>query len=427
MSDSKKFAGKKLLLIGDSGHYKFVIEKAKELGIHTIALSKYANAAGKVYADESVLIDMYDKEAVLEYARSNYIDGIFTSWNEINLTTADYVATNLNLPFYANKEQIDALVTKFAFKQTCRKYGVPVIPEFFMGEKLTEGDIEKFEYPVIFKPVDAGGTKGMTILYSSDGIKEAEELAGSNSLKQGRLIVEKYIESRDLFVADFIVVNGTPYFVSAADRFLVEKTEKKVPLSIAFMYPSKFIDEIDEQVKEPICNMIRGLGIKNGVLSIEGIKKENKLYMIEAQFRFGGTHFYKVIEEEYGIDLMKRFIEYSLTGTLDGTDLDKVSPRFHRPYAHQNLQMNGGKVCDVRGIDEVLKIKGVDWILQIKNTGDIVPDNGSTECNYAKVGLSADSENELYRLMDKVQHTVEVIDADGSNLIRQNMPGGILE
>lgn len=131
MIENQEFAGKKLLLIGDSGHYKFVIDKAKELGIYTIALSKYTNALGKKYADESALVDMYDKEAVLEYARNNHIDGIFTSWNEINLTTADYVATNLNLPFYANKEQIDALVTKFAFKQTCRKYGVPIIPEFF--------------------------------------------------------------------------------------------------------------------------------------------------------------------------------------------------------------------------------------------------------------------------------------------------------
>ena len=260
MADNQELAGKRLLLIGDSGHYKFTIQKAKELGVRTIALSKYKNAVGKLYADETALVDMHDKEAVLEYTRNNNIDGIFTSWNELNLTTADYVATHLKLPFYADRGQIEALVTKLAFKQTCRKYGVPIIPEFFAGEQLTEEVIHKLEYPVIFKPLDAGGTKGMTILYHPDGLKVAEELAKSNSLKQGKIIVEKYIESRELFVVDFIISNGTPYLVSAADRFLVEKKDKRVPLSIAFMYPSKFMEEIEYQVKEPICGMIRGLG-----------------------------------------------------------------------------------------------------------------------------------------------------------------------
>lgn len=418
---------KKILFIGDSGHYKFPIETAKRMGIHTIALSKYPNAVGKTYADESALVDMYDKGAVLAYAKEKSVDGIFTSWNEINLSTAAYVSENLNRPFYAKQEQIDAIVTKYAFKQTCRKYGVPVIPEFFMGEELTEGDISRFEYPVIFKPVDAGGTKGMTILYGPEGVREAEKTARACSLKQGKLIVEKYIESRDLFVIDFIISNGIPYFVSAADRFLVEKTDNNVPLSIAFMYPSKFLDVIDDQVKEPICNMIRGLGIKNGILSVEGIYKDGKVYMIEAQFRFGGTHFYKVVQEEYGIDLMKRFIEYSMTGIIDDERLKEITPRFKHVYAHQNLQMDGGKVCEIKGIDDALRIPGVKWIVPLKNIGDVVPVTGSTECNFAKLGLSSDSVQGLYRIMDKVQTTIKVISPEGENLIRHNMPKGVLD
>lgn len=426
MSDINQFKGKKMLFIGDSGHYKFPIETAKRMGLHTIALSKYANAVGKLYADEGSLVDMYDKEGVLAFAKERSIDGIFTSWNEINLSTAAYVSKNLKIPFYATQEQIDAIVTKYAFKQTCKKYGVSIIPEFFMGEELTEEDIAKFEYPVIFKPVDAGGTKGMTILYGPKGVREAEKKARDCSLKQGKLIVEKYIESRDLFVIDFIISNGTPYLVSAADRFLVEKTDDNVPLSIAFMYPSKFLDEVDSQVKEPICNMIKGLEIQNGVFSVEGIYKDGKVYMIEAQFRFGGTHFYRVVQEEYGIDLMERFIEYSMTGMLNEEGLDKISAKFKHVYAHQNLQMDSGKVCEISGIENALDIPGVKWIVPLKNIGDIVPITGSTECNFAKVGLSADSVQKLYKLMDKVQTTIKVINPEGDNLVRHNMPEGVL-
>ena len=70
---------------------------------------------------------------------------------------------------------------------------------------------------------------------------------------------------------------------------------------------------------------------------------------------------------------------------------------------------------------------GVDWVIQIKNIGDVVPDDGSTAQNFAKIGLSADTEKELYRLLDKVQRTMIVLDENGNNLIKQNVPQELLD
>lgn len=421
------FAGKKMLFIGASGHYELAIKKAQEMGIYTIVINFNKNATAKQYADFSAEVDTYNPQEVLAFAKEHQIDGVFTSWNEVNLYTTAYVAKQMDIPFYAVKEQLDALVTKDAFKNTCRKYNVPVIPEFFVGNQLTQEDIDKFIYPVIFKPTDSGGTRGMTILHDKEGVTEAYEKALFASIKK-EVVVEKYLQDGQLIVIDFAVQDGQTYIACVADRSIVRTSEERVPLAISYMYPSKHIAIVEEQVLAPVKDLIGGLGIKNGIISFEGIICEGKLYLIETQFRFGGTHFYKFVEKSCGIDLLEMMIEYALTGRYDRYQFKGVmTPWFKKPYACENLQVDGGKIKEISNIDKVREIPGVDWFIQIKNLNDTVPNDGSTAQNFAKIGLSADSDKGLYQIMDRIQHTLEVIDENGNNLVRKNVPKSYIE
>ena len=76
----------------------------------------------------------------------------------------------------------------------------------------------------------------------------------------------------------------------------------------------------------------------------------------------------------------------------------------------------------MKNVDAVKSLQGVDWFVQIKNLGDIVPNDGSTAQNFAKIGLSEEADQKLYQLMDKIQHTLEVLDEKGNNLVRKNIP-----
>ncbi|MBR2762567.1 MAG: ATP-grasp domain-containing protein [Solobacterium sp.] len=413
--------GKRILFIGASGHYELAVKKAQEYGAYAMCVNFNPNAAAKKYADLGADVDTYVPEEVLAFARENRADGIFTSWNEVNLYTAAYAAEKLGVPFYAKKEQLDALITKDAFKRTCRTYGVPYIHEFFVGNRLTEADIAAMEYPVIVKPTDSGGTRGMTVLYSRQGLEEAAEKALEVSIKK-EFVVEPYLRNGQLLVMDFIVQNGKAVLCSAADRSLIRTSENEVPLSIAFMYPSKYIDVIKEQAVRPIQNLITGLGIENGIISFEAMVSEGKLYAIESQFRFGGTHFYTLLEEEYGIDLLGMMLAYAITGRFDYYSLDRVSPEFKTLYACQNLQAYGGKVKSISHREEMMKLPGVLWSVMIKTIGDTVPADGSTAINFAKIGITGDTERDLYRTMDRIQHTLVAEDEEGKNLIKQNIP-----
>ena len=421
-----EYYGKRLLFVGASGHFEPAIKKAQEMGIFTIVINNNPNAMAKQYADLAADVDTYVVDEIVRFAEEQHVDGLFTSWNDMNLFHTEEAAGRLGLPFFATKEQLDALVFKYDFKLTCRKYGVPVTPEYYVGGNLTQADIEKFQYPVIFKPIDSGGTRGMTVLYSDEGVWEAYEKALAPS-EARQVVVEKYLRNGHLVVFDLAVQNDKVYLACAMDRCIVRTSENAVPLAISYMYPSNYLDIIEQQVMKPITDMIHGLGIHNGIISFDGMISEGKLYLIETQFRWGGTHFYKFVQQECGVDLLEMMIDYALTGKYDRYSFEgRVNAHFSRHYACQNLQAYPGKISQVSNINKVLALPGVDWLIQIKNIGDVVPDDGSTAQNFAKLGLSAETEKEIYKIMDNVQKTLVVLDENGNNLIKRNVPQELL-
>ena len=422
-----EYYGKRLLFVGASGHFEPAIKKAQEMGAYAIVINNNPNAMAKQYADLAADVDTYVVDDIVRFAKEEKVDGLFTSWNDMNLFHTEEAARALGLPFFATKEQLDALVFKYDFKVTCRKYGVPVTPEYYVGGSLTEGDIEKFEYPVIFKPIDSGGTRGMTVLHSKEGVWEAYEKALAPS-EAKQVVVEKYLRNGYLMVFDLAIQNDEVFLACAMDRCIVRTSESAVPLAISYMYPSAHLDVIEDQVMKPITDMIHGLGIHNGIISFDGMISEGKLYLIETQFRWGGTHFYKFVQQESGVDLLEMMIDYALTGKYDRYSFKgKLNPHFRRHYACQNLQAFPGRIHKVENVDKTLALPGVDWLIQIKNIGDKVPDDGSTAQNFAKLGLSAETEKELYHIMDNVQNTLVVLDDQGSNMIKKNVPQELLK
>lgn len=421
--------GKRLLFIGASGHVAAAIQEANELGVETISINYSKRAYGKRFASISAEVDTYVPDDVYAFAKQMNVDGVFTGWNEMNIFTAENVAKRLGLPFYGTKEQADRLVTKGAFKKTCLEYGVPVVPEYFCGSELTEEIIRTFEYPVIFKPVDSGGTLGMTILYDDDrdAIRKAFDNAMGPSISKN-VIVEKYLRDTKLIVIDFAVQNGEPYIVSVADRITVRESEERVPLGFCFMYPSEYIDVVEEQALDALQRLIKGLGIQNAIISFEGMISDGKLYIIETQFRYGGTHMDRFVQKETGMNLMQMSVEFSLTGHFDTWDISKYAdPRFKKTYSCINLQMKPGTITSAEGIEKVMSFPGVDWFLQLKDIGDRAPDDGSTGRNFAKIGISGNSRKELYHLIDTIQKTLIIRDEFGDNMVICNVPDFYLE
>ena len=153
---------KKLLLLGGSRYLLPVIKVAKELGIYTITCDYLPDNIAHKYSDEYRNVSIIDKDAVLEVAKELSVDGVLSFACDPGVVTAAYVAEKMWLPSCGTYESVSILQNKAKFRNFLKDNGfnVPRIYPYSTVEDAMR-DREIIEYPVIVKPVDSAGSKGV--------------------------------------------------------------------------------------------------------------------------------------------------------------------------------------------------------------------------------------------------------------------------
>lgn len=169
---------KKLMLLGGIRYLVPVIKKAQEMGIYVITSDYLPDNIAHKYSDEYCNVNITDKEAVLECAKKLNIDGIMSFACDPGVVSASYVAEQLNLPFQCSYESTMILQDKGLFRDFLMKhnFNVPHAKRYTDVRKPYE-DIEYFTWPVIVKPVDSAGSKGVTRVDNPEQLGEAIELS----------------------------------------------------------------------------------------------------------------------------------------------------------------------------------------------------------------------------------------------------------
>lgn len=319
---------KKLLFLGGTGAMYDAVERAKRMGIYTIVVDYYPNSPAKRIADRSYLASTTDIDRVLEIARENEIDGVFTGFSDANLMPACLVADTLGLPFYATKEQINVTTNKLLFKETCREYGIPVVPEFHLDGDLKREDLELIQYPVIVKPSDAWASKGVSICENEKELCEAVPYALKFSQNQC-VIVERYMAAYPDVCMYFNLQNGVLSLSSMCERDMNQVQEGKAMQPNALFYPCRFIPLYYEQLEEKLKNMTAGLGMKDGTMFMQCFVVDGMLLPFEMGYRLCGAQEYILCAAENEIDSCQMMLNYALFGACTGWNAaEKNKPMF---------------------------------------------------------------------------------------------------
>ena len=183
---------KTLLLMGGGAYAKDIKRYKDEKGFRIVALGRDADTPIAKISDAFYQIDTQDVDKVCEVVRSEGVNGIFVGSSEVNISPAITVAEKTGCFFYTTRPQWDVLANKARFKEYCRKYGVPVVPEFEIQPGYKRADLEKIDFPVLLKPTDSSGARGMNACYSADTFDAFYEEALRWSKKK-EVIVEELI------------------------------------------------------------------------------------------------------------------------------------------------------------------------------------------------------------------------------------------
>lgn len=299
------------MLLGGIRYLLPVIKAAHEQGYYVITADYLPDNIAHKYSDEYVNVSIIDKEAVLKVAREKQIDGIMSFGVDPGVVSASYVQTQMGLPSFGPFESVEILQNKDRFRAFLTEHGfnVPKAKGYTKAEDAM-ANAGQWEYPIIVKPTDAAGSKGVTRVDNVEQMKAAVEYAFEKSLS-GHIIIEDYIEKQGCSSdTDSFSVDGKLKFVSFnAQRFDLNATNPYTPA--AYSWPSTFTKEQEAYLTNEIQRLITLLGMKTNVYNIETrVGTNGKPYIMELTPRGGGNRLCEMLHYATGVDMITAMTRY---------------------------------------------------------------------------------------------------------------------
>lgn len=360
---------KKLMLLGGLRYLKPVIDAAHKQGYYVITADYLPDNIAHKWSDEYCNVSIIDKESVLKEAQRLKIDGIMSFACDPGVIAASYVQNKMGLPSFGPFESVEILQNKDQFRAFLAKNGfnVPQAKGFDSVEAAMQ-EIYWYPWPVIVKPTDAAGSKGVTRVDKAEDLRPALEYAMKQSIS-GHVIVEEFIDKQGCSSdTDSFSEDGKLKFVSfCAQRFDADATNPYTPA--AYSWPSTFTKEQEEYLSSEIQRLITLLDLKTCVYNIEvRVAPNGKPYIMELTPRGGGNRLCEMLRYATGVDMIT-----AITRAMVGDSI--LEPIEQKPYnghwAEIILHADESGIFDYLEISKDLPAEIVEEDLWVRN-GDKV-------------------------------------------------------
>lgn len=300
---------KKLMLLGGSRYLYPIIRKAHELGLYVITCDYLPNNDAHKLADKYVNVSIIDKEATLQAAKENEIDGIMSFACDPGVATAAYVAEKMGLPFQGSYEAVSILQDKGKFRQFLLDNGFNCPhAKSYTDKNAPYADVDYFTWPVIVKPVDSAGSKGVTKVDIPEELPEAIATALDNG-HNGQFIIEDFLTFESYHSsADPFTVDGKIKYISYSDQLFDKDADN--PYTPAFIiWPSTMKKEHQDYLTSEIQRLMDLLHMKTGIYNIESVVGKGGIpYIMEVSPRGGGCKIAELQEMSVGVNVIENEI-----------------------------------------------------------------------------------------------------------------------
>ncbi|MCM1157260.1 MAG: ATP-grasp domain-containing protein [Bacteroidales bacterium] len=273
---------KKLVIIGANDFQNQLILKAKDKGYETHVFAWQDGAVGEKTADCFYPISIVEKEKILKECERIKPDGVISIASDLASITVNYVAEKLGL--VGNGIESSTISTnKYLMRQAFERGGDPS-PKYYCSDELTEEMVAKLKLPLIVKPVDRSGSRGITKITDKAKLREAIRIAKEQSFDK-KAVVEEFVEGEEYSV-EYVSYKGKHYFLAMTKKYT---TGAPHFIETGHMQPSGVEGEQLEQVKAVVEHALNTLGIKYGASHSEvKIDEMGNIRIIEIGGRMGG-------------------------------------------------------------------------------------------------------------------------------------------
>lgn len=414
---SEKKTKKKILILGGAYLHNKVVEAARDMGLYVIVIDNVPDSPAKKIADKSYDINVADVDAVVEMGKREGVDAVITVCLDFCQTYYQRICQRLGLFCWGTQEQIDILTQKTLFKEACVRSGIDIIRTY--KESDIAANSNAVEYPLLVKPSQSRGSRGAAVCYNYKNALKAIEAAKDLS-NDGQAVIEEYMGGKPDFQVTYLVVNGIPYVVRTADRYLGSKDCNMERVAIALSSPSKYTDMYFANVHHKVKELIRCLNIKNAPLFFQGFIDGDTIRFYDPGMRFPGGEYDRYFSEVTGIDLMKMLVSlavYGDYGEYSGLLHDKIVNLNGKYIFTLHSVIREGKICEITPEEHLLAIDGVRRVSFRHKTGDVIKMTYDVNQRVAEINIVKENKEELVKDIISVQKKIKVLDENGDDMI----------
>ena len=405
---------KKIMILAGGNDQAALMEELRRYfhgDVELILLDMASNVKALPYADRFLQISTMDKEAVLQAAKDEKIDYILTACGDQPLSTMAYVSEQLGLPSYLSVQDVRDLTNKKFMKEKMVLAGIPTAKHIYIN-KDWGGQLPDFTYPLVVKPVDSNGSKGVKKVFSRDELDTSLQEAFRYSLS-GDVIIEEFKEGEELSV-DVYVEGRTAKLLSITGSKKIKENEKSFTI-VQSLYPAP-VSYNEARVLEIAQQIADAWNLKDTPLLVQMIVKGDEYNVLEFSARMGGGSKYRLIQVLSGVDIMKVYVEMVMG---------------NRPHVEPRKQWNNavmsyvycktGEYSALEGFEEQKKVGNIlDYFVYRMAPSKIEKSDTSSD-RVAGFLVAGNSEDEVNHKLQFVNSKLKVLDADGTDIMRHDL------
>ncbi len=392
----RSFMQMKILILGASDFQLPAILKAKEMGLTVGVADMNPNALGVPFADEFFCVSTIDEEGVSKAAADFRADGIVTLCTDMPmraLARACETEGLVGLDYKSAVKSTDKAEMIRAFEENGVEH-----PDYLVWRKGTKISYD-LNYPVITKPTDNSGSRGIMIAHDAEELEKAIKYSSENG-RQGDIIIEEYMRGPEVSV-EVMVVDSVPNILQITDKLT---TGEPHFVEIGHSQPSRLPDEAKKKIADLAGRAALAVGIKNGPAHAEIILTESGPKMVEIGARMGGgcitTH---LVPLSTGIDMTRGTIDIALGRKPD------VEQKYRKGAAIRFIIPPHGVVQEVKGVDDARAVPGIVEVrvecVPGQKLGEL--ENGSSRIGY--VIAQADTAEDAVSTCEKALSMINII------------------
>jgi len=399
-----------LLVVGGGIEAIPGLQKARNLGLYVVVSDANPEAPGFRCADDRIIASTYNIDETVAAARQYHrtvrpIDGVMCIASDIPLTVAS-VAHALNLPGIP-LESARLASEKLAMKEKFAADGVPV-PWFASVDSGAQVKAIALQrgFPLVIKPVDSRGARGVQRLTGHEDLNQAFDLAVKESPSR-RVMVEQFLDGPQVST-ESIMLDGVEHTPGFADRNY-ELLEKYAPNIVEDGCDLPTILEATQQqsVRAVVQQAALSLGIRNGVVKGDIVVHQGKAYVIELAARLsGGLLCSDLIPLNTGVEFVESAIRLALGEPVQPADF---VPRFQHCVCQRYLFPRAGRVVRIAGEEETRKQRGIVFCQIRVKIGTVV---GPMNCHPARAGMVIAVGESREQAVHRARTAVETIEID---------------